>query len=167
MNLSYIKQNNKTHTRNRFYTDSMRSHVILHEWIFFFFIYIFYSAFLNIHRSGVLMALAYGWCHMKLLPSRRVLCTPYNHAPLCHFMQRTSPRWMNKVLMNWTEWLSTAFALQAYLAQAQRFKKANVHMYGLGVQTHFLRNQEPNPSQIKVSHGLHIFLFAFCFVFKQ
>ena len=23
---------------------------------------------------------------MKLLPSRRVLCTPYNHAP-CHFMQ--------------------------------------------------------------------------------
>ena len=28
----------------------------------------------------------HGWCHMKLLPSRRVLCTPYNHAP-CHFMQ--------------------------------------------------------------------------------
>ena len=27
-----------------------------------------------------------GWCHMKLLPSRRVLCTPYNNAP-CHFMQ--------------------------------------------------------------------------------
>ena len=26
------------------------------------------------------------WCHMKLLPFRRVLCTPYNHAP-CHFMQ--------------------------------------------------------------------------------
>ena len=26
------------------------------------------------------------WCHMKLLPSRHVLCTPYNHAP-CHFMQ--------------------------------------------------------------------------------
>ena len=29
------------------------------------------------------------WRHMKLLPSRRVLCTPYcayNHAP-CHFMQ--------------------------------------------------------------------------------
>ena len=24
--------------------------------------------------------------YMKLLPSRRVLCTPYNHAP-CHFMQ--------------------------------------------------------------------------------
>ena len=28
----------------------------------------------------------YGWCHTKLLPSRRVLCTPYNHIP-CHFMQ--------------------------------------------------------------------------------
>ena len=28
----------------------------------------------------------HGWCHMKLLPSRRVLRTPYNHAP-CHFMQ--------------------------------------------------------------------------------
>ena len=28
----------------------------------------------------------HGWCHMKLLPSRRVLCTPYNHAPY-HFMQ--------------------------------------------------------------------------------
>ena len=27
-----------------------------------------------------------GWCHMKLLPSRRVLCTPYKHTP-CHFMQ--------------------------------------------------------------------------------
>ena len=28
----------------------------------------------------------HGWCHMKLLPSRCVLCTPYNHTP-CHFMQ--------------------------------------------------------------------------------
>ena len=28
----------------------------------------------------------YGWCHKKLRPSRRVLCTPYNHAP-SHFMQ--------------------------------------------------------------------------------
>ena len=63
--------------------DSLRSHVILHEWI------AFYSAFLNIHRSGILKALAW------LVPqesaaresqSRRVLCTPYNHAP-CHFMQ--------------------------------------------------------------------------------
>ena len=45
--------------------------------------------FLNIHRSGVLTALAW------LVPqesadresqSQRILCTPYNHAP-CHFMQ--------------------------------------------------------------------------------
>ena len=28
----------------------------------------------------------HGWCHKNLLPSRRVLCTSYNHAP-CHFMQ--------------------------------------------------------------------------------
>ena len=28
----------------------------------------------------------HGWCHMKLLPSRRVLCTPYSHAP-CQFTQ--------------------------------------------------------------------------------
>ena len=38
----------------RCWADSLRSHVILHEWIAFF-----YSAFLNIHRSGVLTALAW------------------------------------------------------------------------------------------------------------
>ena len=67
----------------RSWADSLPSHVILHEWI------AFHSAFLNIHRSGVLTALAW------LVPQesaaresqfRRVLCTPYNHAP-CHFMQ--------------------------------------------------------------------------------
>ena len=67
----------------RSWADSLRSHVILHEWI------AFYSAFLNIHRSGVLTVLAW------LVPqesaaresqSQRVLCTPYNHEP-CHFMQ--------------------------------------------------------------------------------
>ena len=31
----------------------------------------------------------HGWCHMKLLRSRHVLCTPYNHAP-CHFMQNVN-----------------------------------------------------------------------------
>ena len=67
----------------RSWADSLRSHVILHEWT------AFYSAFLNIHQSDVPTALAW------LVPqesaaretqSRRVLCTPYNHAP-CHFMQ--------------------------------------------------------------------------------
>ena len=28
----------------------------------------------------------HSWCHIKLLPSQHILCTPYNHAP-CHFMQ--------------------------------------------------------------------------------
>ena len=28
----------------------------------------------------------HGWYHIKLLPSRRVLCVPYNYAP-CHFTQ--------------------------------------------------------------------------------
>ena len=60
--------------------DSLRSHVILHsEWIAF------------IARSWISTEVVYlqrwhSWCHMKLLPSRRVLCLPCNHAP-CHFMQ--------------------------------------------------------------------------------
>ena len=67
----------------RSWADSLHSHVILHEWT------AFYSAFLNIHWSDVPTALAW------LVPqesaaresqSRRVLCTPYNHAPY-HFMQ--------------------------------------------------------------------------------
>ena len=45
--------------------------------------------FLNIHRSGVLTALA--WLVPQESAAResqslRVLCTPYNHAP-CHFVQ--------------------------------------------------------------------------------
>ena len=35
------------------WADSLRSHVVLHEWL------VFYSVFLNIHRSGVLTALAW------------------------------------------------------------------------------------------------------------
>ena len=60
---------------------SLCSHVILHEWL------ALYSAFLNIHCTEVVyLQHWHGWCHMKLLPSRHVLCTPYNHRP-CHFMQ--------------------------------------------------------------------------------
>ena len=59
--------------------DSLCSHVILYEWS------AFYSAFWNIHRSGVLTELAW-LVPLKLLPSRCILCTPYNHTP-CHFMQ--------------------------------------------------------------------------------
>ena len=60
--------------------DSLRSHVIRHEWL------AFYSAFFLISTEVVYLQRWHGWCHKKLLPSRRVLCTPYNHAP-CHFMQ--------------------------------------------------------------------------------
>ena len=56
--------------------------MILHEWP------ALYSAFLNIHHTKVVyLQHWHGWCHMKLLPSQYVLCTPYNHAP-CHFMQK-------------------------------------------------------------------------------
>ena len=41
---------------------------------------------LKISTEVVYLQRWHGWCHMKLLPSRHVLCTPYNHAP-CHFMQ--------------------------------------------------------------------------------
>ena len=55
------------------------SHVILHKWI------AFYSTFWR-STEVVYLQRWHGWCHMKLLPSRHILCTPYNHAP-CHFMQ--------------------------------------------------------------------------------
>ena len=44
------------------------------------------ARFLNIHRSGVLTALAWLVPHETAAVSAQVLCTPYNHA-LCHFMQ--------------------------------------------------------------------------------
>ena len=40
----------------------------------------------NIHRNGVLTALAWLVPHGTAAVSAQVLCTPYNHAP-CHFMQ--------------------------------------------------------------------------------
>ena len=46
----------------------------------------FIARFLNIHRSGVLTALAWLVLHETAAVSAQVLCTPYNHAP-CHFMQ--------------------------------------------------------------------------------
>ena len=47
---------------------------------------LFIARFLNIHRSGVLTALAWLVPHETAAVSAQVLCTPYNHAP-CHFMQ--------------------------------------------------------------------------------
>ena len=46
----------------------------------------FIARFLNIHRSGVLTALAWLVPHETAAVSAQVLCTPYNHAR-CHFMQ--------------------------------------------------------------------------------
>ena len=46
---------------------------------------LFLALFVNIHRSGVLTALAWLVPH-ETAAIRRVLCTPYNYAP-CHFMQ--------------------------------------------------------------------------------
>ena len=60
--------------------DSLHWQVILHEWL------AFYGAFLNIHRSGVLTALAWLVPHETAAVSVQVPCTSYNHAP-CHFMQ--------------------------------------------------------------------------------
>ena len=53
----------------RFRANSLRSHVILHEWI------AFYSAFLNIHRSGVLTALAWLVPHETAAISARSVYT--------------------------------------------------------------------------------------------
>ena len=61
--------------------DSLRSHVVLREWL------AFYSVFLNIHRSGVLTALAWLVPHETAAVSAQLLCTPYSHAP-CHYKSR-------------------------------------------------------------------------------
>ena len=61
--------------------DSLRSHVILHEWLAFYSVFFF-----NIHWSGVLKALAWLGPHETAAVSAQVLRTPYNHA-LRHFMQ--------------------------------------------------------------------------------
>ena len=45
-----------------------------------------YSAFLNIHRSGVLTALTWLVPRETAAVSVQVLCTPYNRVP-CHFVQ--------------------------------------------------------------------------------
>ena len=46
----------------------------------------FIAHFFNIHRSGVLTALAWLVPHETAAVSAQILCTPYSHAP-CHFIQ--------------------------------------------------------------------------------
>ena len=41
----------------------------------------------------------HGWCHMKLLPSWCILCTPYNHAPCLYITNRklqTMVHWLRQ-----------------------------------------------------------------------
>ena len=54
------------------WADSLRLYVVLHEWLAFI------ARFLNIHRSGVLTALAWLVPHETAAVSAQVLCTPYN-----------------------------------------------------------------------------------------
>ena len=59
--------------------DSLRSHVILHEWR------AFYRAFLISTKVACLQHW-HGWCHMKLLPSRSKFCvhhTTMHHVTSC------------------------------------------------------------------------------------
>ena len=61
------------------------AHVTLNELLYFLsLLCVCVCIFLNIHQNGVLIAiwLLHGWCHMKLLPPQRILCTPYNHAQI-------------------------------------------------------------------------------------
>ena len=58
----------------------MRFHVIIHEWL------VLFMRVLWISTEVMYVQRWYGRCHVKLMPSQSVLCTPYNHAP-CHFMQ--------------------------------------------------------------------------------
>ena len=51
--------------------DSLRSHVILHGWLAFIFVFI--TRFW-ISTKVVYLQRWYGWCHMKLLPSRHKFC---------------------------------------------------------------------------------------------
>ena len=66
--------------------ETLRSHVVLHERRTFYSAFFFFFFFFYISTEVVYLQRWHGWCHMKLLPSLRVLCTPYNHAPH-HFMQ--------------------------------------------------------------------------------
>ena len=58
----------------------------MNDYFFVLFQIIFYSASLNIHRSGVPITLAWLVPRETAAVSAQDMCTPCNHAP-CHFMQ--------------------------------------------------------------------------------
>ena len=66
------------------WADSLRSHVILHEWL------AFYSAFLNIHRSGVLTALTWLVPHKTAAVPARSVYTIQPWSMSLHAKPRTS-----------------------------------------------------------------------------
>ena len=57
---------------------------------------------LNTHPSGVVACSAFwllhGWCHSKLLPSRRILCAPSNCAPY-HVISSKDPTAQQRPLL--------------------------------------------------------------------
>ena len=58
------------------HSDQIKGVVPAFRSAFFFFFFSFFLSFFNIHRNGVLgrcWVVLQGWCHVKLLPSRRVL----------------------------------------------------------------------------------------------
>ena len=96
----------------RFRADSLHSHVILHEWL------AFYSAFLNIHPSGVLTALAWLVPHETAAISARSVytiqpCIMSLHAkPHSRYgPYETAPCGMIKVFLFWIElnWIQAKY----------------------------------------------------------
>eukprot|EP00916_Digyalum_oweni_P025784 GHVL01042459.1.p1 GENE.GHVL01042459.1~~GHVL01042459.1.p1 ORF type:complete len:571 (+),score=13.98 GHVL01042459.1:38-1750(+) len=54
-----------------------------------------------------------------------------------------------KLFLNEYSVVGSGAATTAYREQGMRFKNASVHLYGMGVQSHFGRGVEPNPTLIK------------------
>ncbi|KAK6183207.1 hypothetical protein SNE40_010732 [Patella caerulea] len=54
-----------------------------------------------------------------------------------------------KLFLNDYGVVAQASSTAPYLEQALEFKKANVHLYGLGVQCHFVEDVAPNPTVLK------------------
>ncbi|PVD26941.1 hypothetical protein C0Q70_12089 [Pomacea canaliculata] len=54
-----------------------------------------------------------------------------------------------KLFLNDYNVVAQGAATDAFLAQGLKFKAANVGLYGMGVQVHFLKGQEPSPTLVK------------------
>ncbi|XP_025102300.1 uncharacterized protein LOC112568938 [Pomacea canaliculata] len=54
-----------------------------------------------------------------------------------------------KLFLNDYNVVAQGAATDAFLAQGLKFKAANVSLYGMGVQVHFLKGQEPSPTLVK------------------